>query len=60
MKTLVYDTRVDNAKKLVARNTVAAGKIRDISEVFQNVQICISRRFEVSIVAGRRNFEHLL
>ena len=36
MKTLVYDTPVDNAQELFARIAVAAGEIRDMFAVFQN------------------------
>ena len=39
MKTLVYDTPVDNAEELVARIAVAAGEIRDMAGVLHN--ICI-------------------
>ena len=60
MKTLVHDTPVDNAEELVARITVAAGEIRAMSGLFQNVRISMRRRCEVCIEAGGRNFEHLL
>ena len=39
MKNLVYDNPVHNAEDLVARIAVAAGEIRDIPGVFQNVRI---------------------
>ena len=59
MKILVY-TPVDNIEELVVRIAVAAGEIRDMSGVFQNVRISMRRRCEVGIVAGGRNFEDLL
>ena len=60
MKTLIYNIPVDNAQEPVARIAVAAGEIRDMPGVFQNVWISMCRRCEVCIVTGRRNFEHLL
>ena len=60
MKTLFYDIPVDIAEELVVRVAVAAGKIRDMSGVFQNVLISMRRRCEVCIVNGGRYFEHLL
>ena len=39
MKNLVYDNPVDNAEELVPGIAVAAGEIRHVSVVFQNVQI---------------------
>ena len=56
MKTLVYDTPVDN--DLVARIAVAAGQIRDMHGVFQNFWISMLWRCEVHILDGGRNFEH--
>lgn len=60
LKSLVYDTPVDNAEELVARIAVAAGEIRDMPGVFQNVRMSMRRRCEACIVARGRNFEHLL
>ncbi|GFT21471.1 uncharacterized protein TNCV_2307291 [Trichonephila clavipes] len=60
MKSLVYDTPVDNAEELVARIAVAAGEIRNSPGVFQNVRMSMRRRCEACIVARGRNFEHLL
>ncbi|GFT04312.1 uncharacterized protein TNCV_1928731 [Trichonephila clavipes] len=60
MKSLVYDTPVDNAEELVARIAVAAGEIRNSPGVFQNVRMSKRRRCEACIVARGRNFEHLL
>ena len=54
------DTPVDNAEKLVARIAVAAGEIRALLGLFQNVWISMRQRFKVCIAAGGRNFEHLL
>ena len=42
MKSLVYDTPVDNAEELVARIAEAAGEIRDMPGVFQNVLTSMS------------------
>ncbi|GFW85226.1 DUF4817 domain-containing protein [Trichonephila clavipes] len=60
IKSLVYDTPVDNAEELVARIAVAAGEIRNSPGVFQNVRMSMRRRCEACIVARGRNFEHLL
>ena len=60
MKTVVYDTHVDNTEELVAIITVAAAEIRDMFGVFQNVRDSMRRRCEVYIVAGGRNLEYLL
>ncbi|GFU71600.1 uncharacterized protein TNCV_3035401 [Trichonephila clavipes] len=60
MKSLVYDTPVDNAEELVARIAVAAGEIRNSPGVFQNVRMSMCRICEACIVARGRNFEHLL
>ena len=60
MKSLVYDTPVDNAEELVARIAVAAGEIRNSPGIFQNVRRSMRRRCEACIVARGRNFEHLL
>ncbi|GFX86254.1 uncharacterized protein TNCV_2561361 [Trichonephila clavipes] len=46
MKSLVYDTPVDNAEELVARIAVAAGEIRNSPGVFQNVRMSMRRRYE--------------
>ncbi|GFV03492.1 uncharacterized protein TNCV_5060331 [Trichonephila clavipes] len=46
MKSLVYDTPVDNAEELVARIAVAAGEIRNSPGVFQNVRMSMRRRCE--------------
>ena len=60
MKTLFYDIPVDIAEELVVRVAVAAGKIRDMSGVFQSDRISMHRKCEVYIVVGGRNFENLL
>ena len=60
MKTLVYDTPVDNAEELVAEIAVAAREIRVILGVFQNVRIFMLRRCEVCIVADGGSFKSLL
>ncbi|GFV83849.1 uncharacterized protein TNCV_387571 [Trichonephila clavipes] len=58
MKSLVYDTPVDNAEELVARIAVAAGEIRNSPGVFQNVRMSMRRRCEACIVARGRNFTY--
>ena len=60
MKKLEYGTPFDNAEDLVARIAIAAGEIRDMPRIFQNVRISMCRRYKVCIVAGGRNLEHLL
>ena len=57
MKSLVYDTPIDNVEELVARIAVAAEEIKDISGVFQNVWISIHQRPEACIIAGGRNMD---
>ena len=41
MKTLVYDTPLDNAEELVEKMAVATGEIQDMAGVFRNVRILI-------------------
>ena len=60
IRTLAYDTPVDSAEELVARTSVVAREIRNMPEVFQNLQISMRRRCEVRFVAGGRNFGLLL
>ena len=60
MKTLVYDTPVDNAEELVSRIAVDAGEIRDTPGLFQNIQNSMRRRCEACIEVGGRNFEQFL
>ncbi|GFT95408.1 transposable element Tc3 transposase [Trichonephila clavipes] len=45
MKSLVYDTPVDNAEELVARIAVAAREIRNSPGIFQNVRMSMRRRY---------------
>ena len=60
MKTLVYETPVDNAEELVSRFAVAAGEIRDTPGLFQNIRNSMRRRCEAYIEVGGRNFERFL
>ena len=56
MKIPVYNTPVDIAEELVTRIAVVAGEIRDMYGFLMYSML----RCEVCIVAGGRNFEHLL
>ncbi|GBO03769.1 hypothetical protein AVEN_141044-1 [Araneus ventricosus] len=60
MKTLVYDTPVDNAEVLVARIALSAGKIRDLHGMFQKTRKSMRLTCEACIEVGGRNFEQYL
>ena len=58
MKTLVYDTLVNNTEELITKIALAAVESQDILGVIQNVWIFMRRKCEAFILIGGGNFEH--
>ena len=60
MKDLVFETPIDNEMDLGASIAAAAGTVRDMPSVFENVRQSMQRRCEAYVSVNGRNFEHLL
>ncbi|GFU20616.1 hypothetical protein NPIL_435911 [Nephila pilipes] len=46
VKSLVYDNPSDNAENLVARIRIAAGEVREVTEILEEVRASMYRRCE--------------
>lgn len=60
MKSLVYDTPVNDVMDLVARIEVAAATIQERFLNFNRLKRSMMNRYELCIEAAGQNFEHLL
>ncbi|GBM78692.1 hypothetical protein AVEN_244363-1 [Araneus ventricosus] len=60
LKSHVYATPVDSDDDLVARMSVAAARVREISGIFESVRQSLHRGCQACITVGGRNFEQLL
>ena len=60
VKSLIYDTPVDNEFELLARILVACDVIRETPGIFERVRQSFFRRCNACIENGGRQFQHLL
>ena len=61
MKTLIYeDGFVNSTEDFVARISIAAVTIREMSDFFTSIWWSIDRRFEACVFIEDRNFEQLM
>ncbi|GBM40710.1 hypothetical protein AVEN_159677-1 [Araneus ventricosus] len=60
LKSFIYESPIESDEDLVARISVAASAIREMSGVFEKVRHSLRRRCNTCITAGGRSFEQFL